>query len=203
MEQIDLSGQRAIIIGIANENSLSVAVARRLSSAGARIALTYHNERTLLFVEPFAKEIGAELMYPCSVPDPEEVSKVCADLKAHWGGVDLVFHAIGAVPKKDLQGRLIECSPQGFMDAMQVSCYSFIQIARATASLMNNGGSLLTLTFYGAERVVDHYNVMGPVKAALFLLSDYASGVTGEILHVDSGHHIESMVFEDEFEAGH
>jgi len=262
METIDLTGKKALIVGTANEKSLSAAVARHLRSAGAELALTFHNEKTRPYVEPFAEEIGAEIILPCEVPDPDEVAKVCSRIRSHWGELDIVFHSVGAAPHNDLNGRLVECSPGGFAQAMQVSCYSFIHIARCAATLMHNGGAILTLTFFGAERVVDHYNVMGPVKAALqssvqyvahelgptgirvnaisagpvatrassgiahfdklveevkhkaplrrtvtadevgraalFLLSDYASAITGEVLHVDSGQHIEGMVFEDE-----
>ncbi len=261
MEPINLTGRKALVVGVGNERSLAAAVSRHLRAAGADLAFTYHNERTRPHVEPFAKEIGAELCTPCDIADPEQIGKLFDDLKQRWNALDIIFHAIGAAPKEDLKGQLINCSAEGFTEAMQTSVYSFIHLARQSVPLMVNGGAILTLTFYGADRVVDHYNVMGPAKAALqssmhyiahelgprgirvnaisagpvktrasagivcfdklinevetkaplrrtvdadevgraalFLLSDYASGITGEILHVDAGHHITSMVFND------
>jgi enoyl-[acyl-carrier protein] reductase I len=262
LEVIDLNGKRALIVGVADERSIAAAVARKLRSAGAEIALTYHTERSRPYVEPFAQEIGAAMLLPCNVPDEDEVARVIEHVRSEWGAVDYLFHAVGAVPKYETKHRLVQVSGPGFAAAMQTSVYSFIQFSRAAAPLLSDAASIVTLTFYGAERVVDHYNVMGPVKAALqcavqypahelgpsgirvnaisagpidtrassgisqlskladevrkkaplrrnvtteevgkvalFLVSDLASGVTGEIIYVDSGHHIEGVSFEDE-----
>lgn len=167
METIDLSGSTALVIGIANEHSLAWAAARRFRNAGARLAVTYLNDTARPFVEPLARMVDVEAFEPCDFTVAGQVEDLFAALGERFGRLDTVFHSVAFARKEDLQGRLVDSSAAGFAEAMLVSCHSFIRLAKLSESLMKNGGSLITLSFVGAERVVDHYNVMGPVKAAL------------------------------------
>ena len=258
-ETMDLAGKTGLVIGVANAHSLAWAAAQRLRNAGAGLAMTYLNDTAQPFVEPLARKVGAEIFEPCNVNDEGSLEAVFENIADRWSRLDFCFHSIAWARKEDLHGRLTDCSAEGFSESMLVSCHSFIRMARLAEPLMSDGGSLTTLSFFGAEKVVDHYNVMGPVKAALessvrylahelgpssirvnalsagavatraasgiehfdelltetsrkaplrrtidadevgraalFLASDYSSGVTGEILHVDAGYHIEGMVF--------
>ena len=167
METIDLKGRKALVVGVANADSLAWWAAKHLREAGADLAMTYLNDKAKPHVAPLAAELGAEILMPCNVAVPEQLEAVFEAVKQKWGRIDIVFHAIAWARKEDLHGRLIDCSADGFSESMQISCHSFIRMARLAEPLMENGGSLLTLSYYGAEKVVDHYNVMGPVKAAL------------------------------------
>ena len=258
MEVIDLNGRRGLVVGIANAQSLAWSAAQHFHAAGADLALTYFNDKAKPHVAPLAEQIGAKLLLPCNVSAPGSIEAVFGEIQRQWGALDFVFHAIASARKEDLHGRLLDCSADGFAEAMLVSCHSFIRMAKLAEPLMRPGSSLMTLSYYGAEKVVDHYNVMGPVKAALesavrylahelgakgirvnaisagpvatraasgiihfgelldearrkaplrrtvdgcevgrtalVLVSDYASAITGEIVHVDAGYHIEGMV---------
>lgn len=167
MEIIDLKGRKALVFGVANRDSLAWWAAKHLRAAGAELGLTCFNDKAKAFVEPLAAELGAAFLANCNVATPGQLEAVFEQAKARWGGVDVVFHAIASARKADLQGRLVDCSAEGFTESMQVSCHSFIRMAKLAEPLMKPGGSLMTLSYYGAEKVVDHYNVMGPVKAAL------------------------------------
>ena len=259
MERLDLTGRKGLIVGIANEHSLAWQAARHFHAAGAELAVTYLNDKAKPFVEPLARELDAPLFLPCDVAVPGQLEAVFDAVRERWGRLDLAFHSIAWARKEDLHGRLVDCSAEGFAQAMLVSCHSFLRLARLAELLMDEGGSLTTLSYYGAEKVVDHYNVMGPVKAALeasvrylahelgrksirvnaisagavrtraasgiehfeelleetarkaplrrtvdacevgraalLLASAHAAGITGEILHVDAGFHVEGMVF--------
>lgn len=259
MEKIDLSGRKALVVGIANDQSLAWWAAQHFRAAGAELAVTYLNEKARLFVEPLARHLDAPIFLPCNVARPGELEAVFAKIGRRWGRLDVLFHSIASARKDEIQGRLVDCSADGFAEAMQVSCHSFIQMARLSEPLMAQGGSLITLSYYGAEKVVDHYNVMGPVKAALeasvrylahelgaknirvnaisagpiqsraasgikhfdelieetarkaplrrtvdacevgrvalLLASDYTAAITGEVLHVDAGYHVDGMIF--------
>lgn len=166
-EAIDLTGKKALIVGIANEHSLAWAVARWLRRAGAELAVTHYNEKAKPFVEPLAKQVDAGIFLPCDVAVLGQLETVFAAMAARWARVDIVVHAIAWARKEDLRGRLTDCSAEGFAEAMTISCHSFLRMAKLAEPLMRDGGSLLTLSYYGAEKVVDHYNVMGPIKAAL------------------------------------
>ena len=256
---MNLTGKKGLVMGVANQHSLAWASAKRLRSAGAALAMTYLDDKAKPFVEPLAQEVCAEIFEPCNVNDEGSLEAVFEQIAEQWDRLDFCFHSIAWARKDDLHGRLTDCSAEGFAESMLVSCHSFIRMAHLAEPLMGGGGSLTTLSFFGAERVVDHYNVMGPVKAALessvrylahelgpkairvnalsagavatraasgiehfdellnetstkaplrrtidadevgraalFLASDYASGVTGETMHVDAGYHIEGMVF--------
>ena len=259
MEILDLSGRKGLVVGIANEHSLAWSAAQRFRNAGAELAVTYVNDKARPFVEPLSDQIEAPIFLPCNVSVPGQLVAVFTAIEEKWGRLDFLFHSIAWARKEDLHGRLTDCSAEGFAESMLVSCHSFIRMAKLAEPLMDKGGSLMTLSYYGAEKVVDHYNVMGPVKAALeasvrylahelgqkairvnaisagavktraasgiehfdellnettrkaplrrtvdacevgraalLLASDYTSAITGEVLHVDAGFHIEGMVF--------
>lgn len=258
-EILDLTGRKGLVIGIANEHSLAWAAAEHFHNAGAELAITYLNDKAKPYVEPLAQQVRAPIFMPCDVSVSSQLDAVFDTIERQWGRLDVLFHAIAWARKEDLHGRLTDCSAEGFAESMLISCHSFIRMAKLAEPLMDKGGSLMTLTYYGAEKVVDHYNVMGPVKAALeasvrylahelgpkeirvnaisagavktraasgiehfdellnetirtaplrrtidacevgraalLLASDYTTAITGEVLYVDAGFHIEGMVF--------
>lgn len=167
MERIDLKGRKALVVGVANADSLAWWAARHFRSAGADMAMTYLNDKAKPHVAPLAEELEAQFLLKCDVAVPDELEAVFETLSEAWQRIDIVFHAVAWARKEDLHGRLTDCSAEGFAESMLISCHSFIRMARLAEPLMQNGGSLITLSYYGAEKVVDHYNVMGPVKAAL------------------------------------
>jgi enoyl-[acyl-carrier protein] reductase I len=166
-EVIDLKGRKALVVGVANADSLAWWAAKHLRGAGADLAMTYLNDKAKPHVAPLAEEVEAQLFLPCNVAKPGELEAVFDAVKEKWGQLDILFHAIAWARKEDLHGRLTDCSAEGFAESMLISCHSLIRMARLAEPLMDQGGSILTLSYYGAEKVVDHYNVMGPVKAAL------------------------------------
>ena len=259
-EQVSLVGRRGLVVGIANQESLAWLAAQHFRNAGGELAVTYLNDKARPHVEPLAQEVDASILLPCDVRVPGQLETVFDAIAARWGALDFVFHSIAWASKEDLHGRLADCSAEGFAESMLVTTHWFIRMARLAEPLMQQrGGSLTTLSFYGAEKVVDHYNVMGPVKAALeasvrylahelgpagirvnaisagpvrtraasgidhfdelvaesarasalrrpvtqcevgrvalMLASDYAAGISGEVVHVDAGFHISGMVF--------
>jgi len=249
--------KRALVMGVANERSIAWGIAQALAAAGAELAFTYQGEALEKRVRPLAESVGSDILIPCDVTDEASVDSAFKTLEDKWGGIDFVVHAIAFSDKSELDGLYLNTSRDNFLKTMDVSVYSFTAVAQKAAPLMNEGGSLLTLTYYGAERVMPHYNVMGVAKAALeasvrylaadlgpkgvrvnaisagpiktlaasgigdfryilkwnelnsplrrnvtiedvgrsalFLLSDLGSGVTGEVLHVDSGYHTVGM----------
>lgn len=257
METLDLTGRKGLIVGIANDLSLAWSAAQHFRNAGAELAITYLNDKAKPFVEPLAQQLSAPIFLPCNVAAPGQLEAIFETIQQRWGRLDFLFHAVAWARKEDLHGRLTDCSADGFAESMLVSCHSFIRMAKLAEPLLDKGGSLMTLSYYGAEKVVDHYNVMGPVKAALeasvrylahelgpkairvnaisagavktraasgiehfdellneatrraplrrtidacevgrtalLLASDYTSAITGEVLYVDAGFHIEGM----------
>ena len=249
-------------MGVANDRSIAWGIAQSLANQGASIALTYQGEALKKRVEPLAKSIDSEIIIPCDVADSESMKNVFENLKKKWGNIDFLVHGIGFSNKDELRGKYYNTSEENFNQTMHISCYSFTEACRLAEPLMNNGGSILTLTYYGAEQVMPHYNVMGvakaaleasvrylavdlgeknirvnaisagPIKtlaasgigdfrfilkwnelnaplkrnvsqadvgnAALYLLSNLGSAVTGEIQHVDCGYHTVGMVAVDE-----
>jgi len=167
MEVLDLTGRRGLVVGIANEHSLAWAAAQHFRNAGAELAVTYLNDKAKPYVEPLARQANAEIFLPCNVQMAGQLDAVFEAIRAKWGRLDFLFHSIAWARKEDLRGRLTDCSAEGFAESMLVSCHSLIRMAKLAEPLMDKGGSLMTLSYYGAEKVVDHYNVMGPVKAAL------------------------------------
>ncbi|WP_417417214.1 enoyl-ACP reductase FabI [Hoeflea sp.] len=252
-----MKGKRGLIMGVANNRSIAWGIAKACADAGAELALTYQGEALKKRVEPLAKELGAVVAGHCDVTDLDTIDAVFADLESRWGKLDFVVHAIAFSDKDELTGRYVETSRENFTRTMDISVYSLTAVAKRAEPLMTDGGSIVTLTYYGAEKVMPHYNVMGVAKAALeasvrylavdlggsnirvnaisagpiktlaasgigdfryilkwneynsplkrsvtidevgdsalYLVSDLSRGVTGEVLHVDSGYHTVGM----------
>ena len=162
-----LYGKRGLVVGIANEASIAAGCARAFAAAGASLAATYLNEKAEPHVRAVTDPLGCNLLLACDVRVPGQLEAAFERIRAERGQMDFLLHAIAFAPKDDLHGRVVDCSSEGFALAMDVSCHSFMRMARLAEPLMTAGGCLLTVTFYGSERVVAHYNLMGPVKAAL------------------------------------
>ena len=252
-----MAGKKGLIMGVANDRSIAWGIASNLAAQGAELAFTFQGEALKKRVGPLAHSVGSDLVMPCDVTDEESMDSAFSTLEKSWGKIDFVLHAIAYSDKEELKGGYVETSRDNFIRTMDISVYSFTSVARRAAAIMNDGGSLLTLTYYGAERVMPHYNVMGVAKAALeasirylavdlggrnirvnglsagpmktlaasgigdfryilkwnqynsplkrnvtlddvggagmYLLSDLASGVTGETHHVDCGFHVVGM----------
>ena len=256
-----MKGKRGLIMGLANDRSLAWGIARALGDQGAELAFSYQGEALEKRVRPLAAELGSDLLIDCDVSSMDALDAAFADLKKKWETIDFVVHAIGYSDKNELRGKFVETSMDNFLMTMNISVYSFIAVAQRARQMMKPGGSMLTLTYYGAEKVIPHYNVMGVAKAALetsvkylamdlgpeglrvnaisagpiktlaasgigdfryimkwneynsplrrnvtiedvggaglYLLSDLASGVTGEIHYVDAGYNVVGMKAED------
>ena len=256
-----MKGKRGLVMGLANEKSLAWGISQQLHQHGAELAFSYQGEALEKRVRPLAESLGSDFLIECDVADMAALDTAFAQLGARWPTIDFVVHAIGFSDKNELRGRFVDTSLENFLMTMNISAYSLVAVAQRAARMMGPGGSILTLTYYGAEKVVPHYNVMGVAKAALessvrylandlgpdgirvnglsagpiktlaasgigdfryilrwnelnsplrrnvtiddvggsglYLLSDLASGVTGEILHVDAGYHVVGMKQED------
>ncbi len=162
-----LQDRKALIVGIANRDSIAFGCAQAFKAMGARLAVTYLNDKAEPHVRPLAEELGAELILPLNVSVDAQMDAVFERITDHWGALDILLHSIAFCPKEDLHARVVDASRQGFLTAMDVSCHSFIRLVKQAEPLMPNGGTCLTVSFYGSEKVVEHYNIMGPVKAAL------------------------------------
>ncbi len=253
-----MKNKRGLIMGVANDRSIAWGIAQAVQAQGAELAFTYQGEALEKRVRPLADSIGATFVEPCDVTDDASVDSVFSKIKERWGSLDFIVHAIAFSDKNELDGLYLDTTRANFLKTMDISVYSFTSVAQKAASVLNPGGSLLTLTYYGAERVMPHYNVMGVAKAALeasvrylacdlgargirvnaisagpiktlaasgigdfrhilkwnelnsplrrnvtiedvgsaglFLLSELGSGVTGEVMHVDSGYHVVGML---------
>jgi enoyl-[acyl-carrier protein] reductase I len=174
-----LKGKRGLVVGIANKASIAAGCARAFVDAGASVAATYLNDKALPYVQPVADALGCKLLLPCDVESPGQLEAVFERIRAEWGQLDFVLHAIAFAPASDLHGRVVDCSAAGFSLAMDVSCHSFLRMTHLAEPLMTGGGCLLTVTFYGSERVVANYNLMGPVKAALESAVRYTAAELG------------------------
>ena len=256
-----MAGKRGLVMGVANNRSIAWGIAKAIAGQGGDVALTFQGEALKKRVEPLAVELGSKLVLPCDVTDAASVDAVFAELGRAWGRLDFLVHAIAFSDKAELDGRYVDTSEKNFTQTMLVSCYSLTALAKRAEKLMSEGGAIVTLTYYGAEKVMPHYNVMGVAKAALeasvrylaadlgksairvnaisagpiktlaasgiadfryilkwneynsalrrtvtieevgaaglYLLSDLARGVTGEVHHVDSGYHVQGMKNED------
>ena len=162
-----LTGHKALVVGIANDQSIAYGCAKAFRTAGAEIAVTWLNEKARPYVEPLATELEAPITAALDVAAPGEMEAVFDLIRERWGKLDILVHSIAFAPKQDLQGGLLDCSAEGFAKAMDISCHSFIRMAKLAAPLMTDGGTMFAMSYYGANRVVPNYNVMGPVKAAL------------------------------------
>jgi enoyl-[acyl-carrier protein] reductase I len=256
-----MSGKRGLIMGLANDKSLAWGISKRLAEAGAELAFSYQGEALQKRVGPLAASVGSDFLIECDVADMADLDRLFETLKERWETIDFVVHAIGFSDKNELRGKYVDTSLDNFLMSMNISAYSFTAVARRARDMMPHGGALLTLSYYGAEKVIPHYNVMGLAKAALetsvkylamdlgpenirvnaisagpiktlaasgigdfryilkwneynsplrrnvtiedvggaglYLLSDLASGVTGEIHHVDAGYNVVGMKAED------
>ena len=252
-----MAGKKGLIMGVANERSIAWGIAKKVAEQGADLAFTFQGDALQKRVTPLAASLGSSLVLPCDVTDEASIDAVFSELQSRWGKLDFVLHAIAYSDKEELKGQYVDTTRDNFERTMDISVYSFTEITRKATAMMNDGGSLLTLTYYGAERVMPHYNVMGVAKAALeasvrylavdlggrnirvnglsagpmktlaasgigdfryilkwnqynsplkrnvtladvggagmYLLSDLASGVTGETHHVDCGYHVVGM----------
>jgi enoyl-[acyl-carrier protein] reductase I len=175
-----LSGHKTLVTGVANEHSIAYGCARAFKAAGAELAITWLNDKARPYVEPLAQELEATITAPLDVAVPGQLEALFDLIRQRWGRLDSLVHSIAFAPKEDLQGGLLDCSADGFAKAMDISCHSFIRMARLAAPLMSEGGTLFAMTYYGAERVVPNYNVMGPVKAALEAACRYLAFELGE-----------------------
>ncbi|WP_449474347.1 enoyl-ACP reductase FabI [Sphingobium chungangianum] len=256
-----MAGKRGLIMGLANDKSLAWGISKALRAQGAELAFSYQGDALAKRVRPLAEELGSDFLLDCDVSDMDKLDAAFDEVKARWGKLDFVVHAIGFSDKNELRGKYVDTSLENFLMTMNISAYSFVAVAKRARALMAEGGSMLTLSYYGAEKVIPHYNVMGvakaaletsvkylamdlgpenirvnaisagPIKtlaasgigdfryimkwnelnsplrrnvtiedvggAALYLLSDLASGVTGEVHHVDAGYNVIGMKAED------
>jgi enoyl-[acyl-carrier protein] reductase I len=182
-----MAGKRGLIMGVANERSIAWGIAKTLAEHGAELAFTFQGEALEKRVRPLAESLGSTLVTGCDVADEASVDQVFAQIKARWGKLDFLLHAIAYSDKEELKGKYIETSRANFLRTLEISCYSFTALCREAVPLMNDGGSLLTLTYYGAERVMPHYNVMGVAKAALEASVRYlAADLGGQNIRVNA-----------------
>lgn len=162
-----MTGKRGVIMGVANDHSIAWGISKALAEQGAEIAFTYQSESLAKRVEPLAKQLGSDFLVECDVGKQGDIAKAFATVANRWGKIDFVVHAVAFADKNQLKGKYFETTRDNFLNSLDISCFSFTETCREAAPLMNDGGSLLTLTYYGAEKVIPHYNVMGVAKAAL------------------------------------
>ena len=175
-----LKGAKALVVGIANEHSIAYGCARAFRELGADLALTYLNDKAKPYVEPLAQELEAPLFLPLDFAQPGSLEAALASISQAWGRLDLLVHSAAFAPKNDLQGGLLNCSAEGFAKAMDISCHSFIRMAKLAVPLMTEGGTMFAMTYHGADKVIPNYNVMGPVKAALECACRYLAFELGD-----------------------
>ena len=175
-----LKGSKAFVVGIANEHSIAYGCAKAFRELGADLALTYFNDKAKVYVEPLAKALQAPLFMPLDLSQPGMLEAAFERITQTWGRLDILVHSAAFAPKEDLQGGLLNCSSQGFAKAMDISCHSFIRMARIALPLMKDGGTMFAMTYHGANKVIPNYNVMGPVKAALECACRYLAFELGE-----------------------
>jgi enoyl-[acyl-carrier protein] reductase I len=175
-----MAGKRGLVMGVANDRSIAWGIASTAHAHGAELAFTFQGEALEKRVRPLAESVGSELVMPCDVTDDASIDRVFAELEARWGQLDFLVHAIAYSDKEELKGKYLDTSRGNFVRSLDISCYSFTAVAQRAVPLMREGGSLLTLTYYGAERVMPHYNVMGVAKAALEASVRYLAADLGE-----------------------
>jgi len=174
-----LAGKKGLVVGIANDASIAWGCAKAFHKHGAELAVTYLNDKAKAYVEPLASNLQSPIFMKLDVTQPAEQSALFEAITKRWGKLDFLLHSIAFAPKEDLQGRVLDSSSTGFTQAMDVSCHSLMRLAKAAEPLMKDGGSIITMSYYGAEKVVTHYNLMGPVKAALESSVKYLSSEMG------------------------
>lgn len=175
-----MAGKRGIVMGVANERSIAWGIASKLQSQGAELAFTYQGDALLKRVRPLAESIGSDIILPCDVTDDASIDAVFNTLQERWGKLDFLVHAIAYADKEELKGKYLNTSRGNFVRSLDISCYSLTAVAQRAVPLMKDGGSMVTLTYYGAERVMPHYNVMGVAKAALEASVRYLAADLGE-----------------------
>lgn len=176
---VSLEGRKGLVTGIANAQSIAWGCAKAFRALGAELAVTYLGDKARAHVEPLATEVGASLLLPLDLRHDGELEAVFDRLTADWGRLDFLLHSIAFAPRDDLHGRVVDCSKAGFLTAMDISCWSFIRMAKLAEPLMDRGGALFCMTYYGSAMVVEHYNLMGPVKAALESATRYMAAELG------------------------
>ena len=176
---VSFEGRKGLITGIANESSIAWGCAKAFRSLGADLAVTYLNERARPHVEPLAQQLEAPIVMPLDVRAEGQLEAVFERIERQWGRLDFALHSIAFAPRDDLHGRVVDCSKAGFLAAMEVSCWSFIRMAKLAEPLMDKGGALFCMTYYGSQMVVENYNLMGPVKAALESATRYMAAELG------------------------
>jgi enoyl-[acyl-carrier protein] reductase I len=174
-----LKGKKALVTGVANDQSIAWGCAQAFRGFGADIAMTYLNDKAKPHVEPLANQVEAPILMPLDLRREGDLEAVFERIEREWGRLDLCLHSLAFAPTKDLQGRVVDCSKEGFLTAMEISCWSFIRMAKLAEPLMKSGGALFTMTYYGSQMVVEHYNLMGPVKAALEATTRYLAAELG------------------------
>lgn len=170
---VNLAGKKGLIVGIANQDSIAYGIGKKLVAAGASVAVTYLNEKADKYVRPLAEELKAELILPCDVMVEGQLEAVFAEVEKKWGKLDFVIHSIAFAQAADLHGRVVDCSAEGFKLSMDVSCHSFIRMTKLAEPLMKDGGTMVNMSYYGADKFIPNYNMMGPVKAALESVTRY------------------------------
>jgi enoyl-[acyl-carrier protein] reductase I len=176
---VTLEGRKGLVAGIANDQSIAWGCAKGFRALGADLAVTYLNERALPHVKPLADELQAEIVAPLDLRKDGQLEAVFEQIGQRWGRLDFLLHSIAFAPLEDLHGRVVDCSKAGFLEAMDVSCWSFIRMAKLAEPLMDRGGALFCMTYYGSQMVVENYNLMGPVKAALESATRYLAAELG------------------------
>lgn len=171
---------KGLVVGLANDQSIAWGCVQALHNAGAEMAITWLNDKTRGYIEPLVKSVDAPVFMPLDVTDEAQMAAVFERIEKEWGSLDFILHSVAFAPKEDLHGRVTDCSVEGFKTAMDVSCHSLIRLAKHAEPLMNGGGSIVTMSYYGAEKVIDNYNMMGPVKAALESTVRYLARELGE-----------------------
>ena len=175
----NLNGKKGLVVGIANNKSIAYGCAKAFELCGADLAITYLNEKSGTYVRPIAEILGADMILPMDVEKDEEMAAVFQAIQEKWGKLDFLLHSIAFAPQADLHGRVTDSSREGFIRAMDISCHSFVRMAKLAEPLMKNGGCLLTMSYLGADEVVENYGIMGPVKAALQASSRYLASELG------------------------
>ena len=176
---VTLDGRKGLVTGIANDQSIAWGCAKGFRALGAELAVTYLNERARPHVQPLAEQLEAPIVAPLDLREEGQLEAVFDQIGQRWGRLDFVLHSIAFAPRDDLHGRVVDCSKAGFLQAMDVSCWSFIRMAKLAEPLMDRGGALFCMTYYGSQMVVENYNLMGPVKAALESATRYLAAELG------------------------
>jgi len=158
---IDLDGKVGLVVGIANEHSIAWGCAKQMHECKAKLAVTYGSEKTKQYTKPLTEQLNCPIFLPGNVEKPEEIQKVFAAIEKEWGKLDFLVHSIAFAPQQDLHGRVVDCSKEGFLKAMEISCYSLIQLSKLAEPLMKTGGCILTFSYYGSQKVIKNYNLMG------------------------------------------